>query len=105
MKILEDNLKVFSLGQQQDFKTIAKVLINLGITLEQYIYYVEEQIDTVIKSRAPKLVIKNCPDCKSRMLLFPVNISKTTITGDDSKSVWMCTNKKCMNTIYNKENN
>jgi DNA-directed RNA polymerase subunit RPC12/RpoP len=47
--------------------------------------------------------IKDCPRCNSRMAVVPVNISRCTKVDNKYNSVWMCKNKECMNTIYNKE--
>lgn len=110
MKILEDKLNVFSLGQLQDFKTISKVLINLDISLPQFIQYVEDIIDTVVISKPPRPRIshktppktphKQCPECSAYMIPFPVNVSPSTQVDKQYNSVWMCSNKTCMETIY-----
>jgi predicted RNA-binding Zn-ribbon protein involved in translation (DUF1610 family) len=47
--------------------------------------------------------IKDCPECNSRMIVLPVNVSKCTKVDKKYNSAWMCKNKECMNTIYNKE--
>lgn len=87
---LEENLTMFNLAQLQDFRTVARILVRLNLSLEQYIKFVESKIDTVVISRP---VIRKCPNCSHILGLFPVNISKATQTGDGSKSVWICS--KC----------
>ena len=46
---------------------------------------------------------QQCPKCPALMLPLLVNDKPETQTGDDSKSVWLCQNKKCMHTIYNSQ--
>jgi uncharacterized protein (UPF0212 family) len=47
--------------------------------------------------------IKDCPECNRPMVVVPVNISRCTQVDKRYNSAWMCKNKECMNTIYNKE--
>jgi hypothetical protein len=47
--------------------------------------------------------IKSCPECNKPMVVVPVNVSRCTRINGDYGSAWMCKNKECMNTIYNKE--
>jgi hypothetical protein len=47
--------------------------------------------------------IKDCPECNSVMTVVPINISRCTHVNGNYNSAWMCKNKECMNTIYNKE--
>ena len=47
--------------------------------------------------------IKDCPECNRPMVVVPVNISRCTQVDKKYNSAWMCKNKECMNTIYNKE--
>jgi ribosomal protein L37AE/L43A len=47
--------------------------------------------------------IKYCPECNSNMTVAPVNVSRCTRVDKKYNSAWMCKNKECMNTIYNKE--
>lgn len=86
---LESNLKIFNLSQLQDFKTVTKILIKLNISLQQYIEFVETKIDNIVISRP---VIRKCSNCGQILRLMPVNFSKSTQTGDNSKSVWFCPN-------------
>lgn len=47
---------------------------------------------------------KYCPECNGIMGLLPVNTEPGNQTGDpDDKSVWLCSNQKCQETIFNKE--
>lgn len=46
---------------------------------------------------------KNCPKCKSPMLLRAVNTRTCDQTGDNSKSVHTCTNGECLEQIFYNE--
>jgi len=50
-----------------------------------------------------ELKTRNCPDCNEPMVVVPVNVSRCTQVDKKYNSAWMCKNKECMNTIYNKE--
>ena len=41
-----------------------------------------------------------CDECGNAMNVLPVNINNQTITGDNSKTVLMCSNPNCMETVY-----
>ena len=98
----EKDMAVFSFKQHQDVLTYLSHLKATGWTIEDAKVYVEDKkkrLATQSKGTPPKIF--PCPDCKSPMQLLPVNDSKATKTNDNSKSVWLCSNKECMNTIYN----
>jgi len=47
-------------------------------------------------------ITKQCPICGNYMRLLAVNNSPSTMTGDPlDKSVWMCINPLCQETIFN----
>jgi len=96
----EKDMAAFSFGRHQDVLTYLNQLEFFGWTIED----AKEWIDGKRKeltSRPVQAAVFKCPDCQSPMQLLKVNISPATQTNDSSKSVWLCTNKKCMNAIYN----
>lgn len=99
MKELKTKLEVFSMGQLQNFKTLAKILLKENVSLEQYIEFIEKEL--VISKKNVKRALKKCPGCSRIMRLFPVNTSRADQTGDDSNSVWFC--KHCLLENFNKE--
>lgn len=103
----EKDMAVFSFGQHQDVLTYLTHLKAKGWTVEDAKEWVAgKKKDLVSRQRKAEEYIKLsliCPLCSTQMRLLPVNISKETLTNDDSKSVWLCPNKACMNTIYNRE--
>ena len=48
----------------------------------------------------PPVTSRHCPICNAIMRITSVNTGPGDRTGDDSKSVWICSNKECMETIY-----
>jgi len=101
----EEDMQVFTFGQHQDFLNYNKMLKKQGYTFNDAERYVSE-----VKRRSEERIkiiesfYKSCPLCQSNMILLPVNINRETKTTDNSKSVWFCKNKDCLETIYNKEN-
>lgn len=98
----EKDMAAFSFGQHQDVLTYLNRLQASGWTVEDAGKWIESKRKELTRMPVRAAVFK-CPACKSVMRLLGVNISPATQTNDDSKSVWVCTNKKCMNTIYNKK--
>jgi hypothetical protein len=98
----EKDMAAFSFGQHQDVLTYLKQLEISGWTVEDARAWVASRRKELTSMPSRPLVFK-CPDCKAPMQLLGVNVSPATQTNDSSKSVWFCTNKKCMNTIYNTE--
>ena len=98
----EKDMAAFHLGQHQDALTYFDHLKRSGWTIEDARKWVETQRKELPKVTVRKIAAK-CPDCRSPMQLLRVNVSPATRTNDSSKSVWLCTNKTCMNTIYNTE--
>jgi len=100
----EKDMAVFSFKQHQDVLTYLSHLKASDWTIEDAKEWVEgEKKRLSEKSKGTPYQIFPCPTCEKPMQLLPVNINEQTKTGDDSKSVWICSNKDCMNTIYNKE--
>jgi len=97
IKKFEKNMAAFSLGQHQDALTYLRQLEASGWTIEDAKEWVS------INHGPARAAVFKCPDCQYPMRLLDVNVSPATQTNDTSKSVWLCTNKKCMNTIYNTE--
>jgi hypothetical protein len=98
----EKDMAVFHLGQHQDALTYFDHLKRSGWTIEDARKWVKTKLEELTKTTVWKIAAK-CPDCQSPMQLLRVNISPATRTNDNSKSVWLCTNKTCMNTIYSTE--
>jgi len=100
----ENDMAAFSFGQHQDFLNYIGQLSATGWTVEDAVVYIKQKKKIISESMIKaKAVTYRCPDCQSPMQLFKVNFSPATQTNDNSKSVWLCTNKECMNAIYNKE--
>jgi len=100
LKKFENDMAAFSFGQHQDVLTYLTHLKATGWTIEDAKKWVEaKQKD--LTSTPIRTAVFTCPDCQSPMQLLKVNISPATQTNDSSKSVWLCTNKTCMNAIYN----
>jgi len=103
----EKDMAAFSFGQHQDVLTYLTHLKAKGWTIEDAREWIAgKKKDLVSQQREAEGYIRLsliCPLCSNQMRLLPVNISKETLTNDDSKSVWLCPNKACMNTIYNKK--
>lgn len=115
MKDLQKILEPFRLtfGKLQDLLTLLGEVKNAGFELNNLINYLEEvkQIqlgqDKLKQDNQKqalsywnKLALK-CPNCATKMHLFPVNTQPGDQTGDASNSQWLCS--KCLETIYNKE--
>ena len=82
-------------------------------TFDDFYYYLKEthrlereRIEAFEKTNKEfkELIGIPCPECQSTMDLFSVNTTPGDQTGDPTdKSMWLCSNDKCMETIYNKE--
>jgi hypothetical protein len=95
-------MAAFSFSQHQDVLTYLTHLKATGWTIEDAQAWIKAEKEN-IESDNTKSKPKFCPECQAPMRILPVNVSPSTITGDDSQSVWMCSKKDCGNTIYNKE--
>lgn len=101
------DMAAFSFGQHQDVLTYLSRLEKTGWTIEDAKEWVEGEKKRLVsqeeKGKEWTRLSLECPLCSAPMHLLSVNVSKGTLTSDGSKSVWLCPNKSCMNTIYNKE--
>ena len=99
-------LEAFRYKMLLNARSLIVHLSNENIPIEDFLAYMDRRMKVrePYGKEAPPLPTRICGDCVSSMTLFEVNISKATMTGDlTDKSVWLCSDKKCMNTIYNKE--
>lgn len=107
---MEKLLTVFALDLRTRNK-LRNIILHLrehGKTVDDFIEYANTLDERHIRQIAEnekyqaeqKVNSLPCPECNLPMALRPVNIDKATQTGDDSKSVWICGNNKCMHTIY-----
>jgi len=106
LKNFEQLTRVYHFGKIQDFMTFYDLVTRAGYTIADIVDYIETKKATIqakLLEKPVRPVLKECPECQRSMSLLPVNINSATYTGDSSKSVWLCTNQDCMNTIYNTE--
>lgn len=107
----EKDMAVFSPKEHRLVDTYLTHLFAKGWTLKNAKeWVVEHKKSLLVQQREMAKVTKQmlkialkCSLCQTPMQLLQVNVSPGTQTGDGSKSVWLCSNKNCMNTIYNKE--
>lgn len=105
----EKDMAAFSWKQHQEFVGYFKHLTQMGWTLNDSDKFValelKQKRDEVAGQKEERInqqrFMKKCPDCGTPMQLFPVNTCPGCMTGDDSQSVWLCTNKVCMSAVYN----
>jgi len=111
-KKMEKALEVFGARVNiRELGSVASKLKKAGLTLDDLIEYgtiLKKETAAAIEraekaSKRNKLAIYQCPACNSFMVLRSVNTNKGDQTEDDSKSVWLCLNQHCLETIYNKE--
>lgn len=110
---MQELLSVFAMDVRTQVK-IRNVLIHLkknSKTVDDFIEYANamdemhrKQIAENEKRQAEqKANSLPCPECALPMALRPVNIDASTQTGDNSNSVWICMNKKCMYLEYSEK--
>ena len=103
----EKDMAVFSFNQHQDVLTYLARLEATDWTVEDAKRWVEGEKKRLVsqeeKGREWTKLSFECPLCSAPMRLLPINFTPATLTGEDSKSVWLCSKASCMNTIYNKE--
>lgn len=98
MNDFEKDMAAFSFNQHQDALTYLSQLERKGWTIID----AENWIHQHRKARAKQTY--KCPLCGARMRLLSVNDQLGTQTGDPTDhSVFLCNNKNCMNSIYNKQ--
>ena len=114
---IKDILEPFnlSIGKRQDLLTLMVHLRNNKITMDGFIKYLGElkieQIELIKRQNGGinklhercNMAVFKCPECNTTMRLYPVNTNPGDQTEDDSKSVWVCPNRDCMENIYNKQ--
>lgn len=104
----KSDMTVFSLKHHQQFIVYLDLLEEKGWTIDDAREYVRLYKED-LRKRQKELKVQTyidtfCPICQDIMLLYPVNISNSTMTGDpEDKSVWICRNKECMETIYSEK--
>lgn len=97
----EKDMAVFAFRQHQDTLIYLRHLEVSGWTIEDAKEWVaDEQKRLADQSKGVPSPVFPCPICSKPMGLLPVNVDKATKTNDNSKSVWLCSNKDCMHTIY-----
>lgn len=108
MEELEKRLKLeaFQYKMLLNARSLIIHLSNEGVPIEDFLSYMEQRM----RVKEPKGIrVKQppstaCPGCDKPMSLLEVNTTPATQTGSpDDKSVWLCSNSKCMNTIYSKQ--
>jgi|GEM_PF-3224852 len=100
-KDFRKDMAAFSFKQHQETLTYLSHLEASGWTIEDARKWVAgEQKKLADRSKGIPSQVFPCPICQKRMMLLPVNVDKATKTNDNSKSVWLCSNKDCMHTIY-----
>jgi len=104
----ETDMAAFGFNQHQDVLTYLSHLETMGWTIEDAKLWVTEKKAKVIEQKTKVTLqtslIFNCPECSLRMRLLSVNDTSATQTGDSTdKSMWLCPNRECMHTIYNKQ--
>ena len=110
---LKEILEVFALNPQirNKLASIIRHLYKHGKTIDDYLEYTDamneahrKQIAEQEKYQAEvKANSIPCPECNFPMALRPVNVDAGTQTGDDSKTVWICGNNKCMYMEYSEK--
>jgi len=94
------NLRNILVHLKEHGKTIDDFIEYANIMQEAHIKGIAEQEKAQAEHKANSLP---CPECSLLMTLRPVNIDNSTQTGDDSKSVWICGNNKCMYVEYSEK--
>lgn len=99
-----------SLGKKQDLLNMLIHLRDNNVTTDELIHYlkgVKKKLADEAMSQAKKAqeqwnkIALKCPECATPMFLYPVNTQPADQTGDSSLSMWMCSKKDCLETIYN----
>ena len=113
MKDIEKILAPFSLsiGKKQDLGTLLIHLRNEGVSINEVIDYIEgskkslqeKQTNQVTDMGNRNRIALKCSECQTVMGLFPINTCAGDQVDGSLNSVWICPNKDCMETIYNKQ--
>lgn len=99
----KNDMAVFSFKQHQDVLTYLHQLEISGWSISDAKEWVEDSKKKKTTNVVTQKISFKCPNCQSPMRLLSVNTNSANQTDDNSKSVWFCTNRTCMNTIYNTE--
>lgn len=110
-KHFEKATEAFKLGFQQDVVAYLETIRQRGFAVDDIKDYHEYKLQEAGKIERDVLddlkknnVLQDCPECPGAMLLLPVNDKPESQTGDPrDRSVWVCQNSECMETIYNEE--
>jgi hypothetical protein len=91
-RTIDKSLAAFAFKDLQTFKNIIMTLRIDGHTIDKALEHINEKVpvSTPIskkKSAQLKKILKKCPNCGSRLALFPVEQWNI----DGNKSVWRCT--------------
>ncbi len=91
----------FSLGQLQDIVTLVTSLKVNNYPFDDFISFVEdEKIEAMRERKEAQSAFRRCPICEAAMWREQVNISLSTVTGDESKISYTCTNRECLHQIF-----
>lgn len=111
MRDFERKMGAFGFRQHEEFLTYYETLRSCGLTPQDVREFVlkkqelnqkeEELLRKKLEAWDKKML--RCPKCSTKMSLFSVNNLSGNQTGDNSLSMWLCPNKNCLHTIYNKE--
>lgn len=97
----ETKLQPFGFNDHQDFLTYILALENLGLTIEDVKEYVKQTKKSLLEQeQALGTRSLKCKECGTMLGIYSVNTGSRDQTGDDSKSVGLCTNEDCRETIY-----
>jgi len=99
-----------AIGFQQDVFSYIIFIERLGFTVQdikefhEYSTQKRKKEQKSLDKMDEKGITKPCSECPAVMFLYDVNFSPNSQTGDEKdKTVWICQNEECMETIYNKE--
>lgn len=102
----------FTFGQLQDIATFLERLRKRNIPIVDFVDYIEQEKERQVKTqenlvreiekqkKAWERIAPKCLECDTTMSLSPVNTTPGNQTEDNSKSVWQCPNKDCLETVY-----
>jgi len=92
-------LRVFSFKQHQEVLGYMRFLYQQGYDLLDVENFVKSEQGRLERQRKGiKYPVRPCPECSLALSGFPVNVSKSSLTGDNSKTFWHC--PKCLYEEY-----
>jgi len=102
--MLLSNKDPFGRKKWNDFLNQVDFLEKNSLTVEDVRKVINKKIEQEERFRAKQTSYSlPCPECQALMTLRPINIDPSTQTGDDSQTVWLCPNLKCMHTKYSEK--